>query len=148
MSNPADLAEQLAEDGVAFNGLAEDPALQEQLMGALDGRAGFVVTTPEVGNHRDLAQDILRETDAVETVIVRSPGSAAAVSNEYTRAAIEGAQIHLFTEPDHTLAASQFLNGLEGFDPAWTVLVAGLVTLVAVTVGWTFQEVKCQNLTQ
>lgn len=144
------MAEQIAEDGVAFYHLPEDPALRDGLAAAVDGRAGFVVAPPGIGNHRDLAQDVLLAVDdaaGVDTVIVRSPESAAAVSTDHSRAAIESAQWRLVDEPDYVAAADDFLTAVSGFGVPWLPVAALAAAVVVAAVAWTYLSVNRTSLT-
>lgn len=148
-----DLARQLAVDRVAFADLPDDPALQAQLSETLDDSTGFIVAPAgdlSPADLRDLGQDTLDAAPGIDTVIVRSPDAAAVVSDTYSRAAIEGAQSHLFVEPDYVVGARQFLADVSGFDVPWLAAAAaalvGLVALVA-WVAWTVASVRPTGLT-
>lgn len=144
MNDPVGLAAQIDDDGVAFAGLPEDHALQGQLVDALDGQAGFVVAPLDgvgAAGLRDLGQDVLNAS-SVDTVIVRSPESAAVVSNELSRAAIESAQGAIFAEPDYVVGTHRFLNEVSGFDMPWALLTAVVVVAIVIAVAWTVRSVK------
>lgn len=130
---PADisfLTGQLAGTGVAFtdSGLA-DPDLAVQLSGLVAGEStAVVVAGPGHGAAmRDLGQAVLDMTD-FSTVIVRGPGGGVAVSEDYSRAAIEAAQPALAAEPDYVAGVAAFGDAVESFSVNWTL--AGMVGMV------------------
>lgn len=142
MNESAGLASQLAEDGVAFHGVPEDPVLQERLREVLGDGTGFIVAGPGVGNHRDFAEDVRLHGTGMDTLIVRSPESAAVVSDTYSRASIEATQHHLFVEPDYVLATESFLRDVSGFSVPWTIVVIVALVVLAGAATWTIRSVR------
>lgn len=136
------LAAQLADDGIAFG--TENPAneaLGKHLVTALAdvastavGRTGVVVleqTGQQAGALRDLAQDVKDMSD-FETVIVRTPASTAAVSDNLTRAQVEKAQYALIAEPDYAAGVRAFGSEAENFDVPWGFVAVAAVAALAV----------------
>lgn len=141
MHDPREIAAQINDDGVAFVDLPDDPALQDQLIDALGERDGFIVAPSGANDLRDLGQDVLDSSDA-DTIIVRSPESAAVVSDEHSRAAIESAQGHLFTEPDYVEGARGFLDDVAGFGMTWWMLTAAIAIAIVIVALWTLRSVR------
>lgn len=138
------IAEQVAEDGVAFTpATPTDPVLAEQLREVLAsaGDTAVVVHGPESGPAmRNLAQAVLdAQSSGVETVIVRGPLGAAAVSDVHSRAALESAQRAMAAEPDYVIGLQNFLTELDTFSVPWgwlfVVMLLGVTAVVGVT-GW------------
>lgn len=139
-----DLAVQLADDGIAFG--TDNPvnaALRRDLEAALKdvsptaaGRTGVVVleqTGQPPAQLRDLAQDVQAMTD-LDTVIVRTPTSTAAVSDTLTRAQVEKGQFALIVEPDYADGVRAFGAQAESFAVPWGVIAGAVVFLSLLTV--------------
>ncbi|WP_297851002.1 DUF6676 family protein [uncultured Corynebacterium sp.] len=134
------LAAQLNDDNVAF-GTANpvNDALQTDLLGALDeleageiGPTGVVVletTGQRPGELRDLAQDLQHAT-GLDTVIVRTPASTAAVSDSLNRAQIEKGQYALIAEPDYAAGVRAFGAEAEGFTVPWGIICILILVMV------------------
>lgn len=150
MTDPAELASQLSVDQVAFADLPEDPALQNQLVAALDEGTGIVVAPPgqaSPADLRDLAQDVL-DASELDTVIVRSPEAAVAVSDVYSRSALESAQQRLFAQPDYVVGVREFLGEVDSFAMPWLVLGMGALLALLAVVVWAALSVKSTDLTE
>ncbi|WP_448854605.1 Rv1476 family membrane protein [Corynebacterium frankenforstense] len=147
----AELAADLADDGVAVVGVgADDPAFVDSLRDAvagsdIDGGLGLVVvdeTPAQVSVLRDLAQDTLNAIEAGETgaagpgtVVVRAPGGAGAVSSPETglaRAELDQATLAMVGEPYYPASVGAFSAELA--DPGVGVARGALILLVALAV--------------
>ncbi|MCZ9293039.1 DUF6676 family protein [Corynebacterium meitnerae] len=148
----ASLSAQLADDGVAFetdnpvNLLIEPDLLRvtQEANQTDNGPFGFIVLEQVgvgPGALRDLAQEMLDETDT-NTVIVRTPDATAAVSNTLTRAQIEGAQFALIRQPDYAQGIDAFVAETSQPGPAWAGLGVFFVAVVAVVALATRVSVK------
>lgn len=151
------LSAQLRDGRVAFgtdNPVNESLAADlTQAMGNMDstvstdvGEMGVVVleTTPErPGDLRDIAQDLQNAT-GLDTVVVRTPHSAAAVSNSLSRAEIESGQLAMVAEPDYAVGLEAFAAEADGFAPPWVVVGLVLAAIVAVVALTTFFSVTTQ----
>lgn len=133
----AELAAQLSEDGVAFTSTAPVNAELErnlqQALGESDTAAGYVVSGLEGGGAphlRDIAQELLDNTD-LETVVVRSPGGASAVSDVHTRAEIEAHSGALSANPDYVAGVRSFISQVDGASVPWVLLAAILLIVIA-----------------
>lgn len=136
------LAAQLTEDGVAIDQLGHHyPSMEGELQQVLAeagrsdfGSAGIVLLdhAPErSADQRDIAQDLLNLTN-LDTVIVRSPGSGAIVSDVHTRAEIESAQWHFLGNSDYVAATRDLVGAINSAGVNWPMVTAVLlVTLVA-----------------
>lgn len=142
-----DLADQLNEDGVAIDQLGRDyPSMEGELQQVLTaagnsdfGSAGIVLldSAPErSADQRDIAQDLLNLTE-LDTVIVRSPGSGAVVSDIHTRAEIESAQWHFLGNGDYVTATRDLIDTINSSGVNWFavtgILLAALAAVVALT---------------
>lgn len=136
------LAEQLADGGVAFG--TDNPAnvpLRADVEAALadvaltaTGRTGVIIleqTGQPTGQLRDLAQDTQALTD-LDTVIVRTPASTAAVSDTLTRAQVEKGQYALISEPEYAAGIRAFGAESEGFSVPWGLVAGTLVVLIGI----------------
>lgn len=150
MTDPAELAHQLSVDQVAFADLPDDPALQDQLVEALDEGTGIVIAPPSgetSAGLRDLAQDVL-DASGLDTVIVRSPDAVAAVSHVHSRSSLESAQEHLVAQPDYVVGVREFLGEVETFDMPWLTLAAVAALALLTVVAWAAVSVRSTGLTQ
>lgn len=140
----ADLASQLQEDRVAIGKVVQaypsmEGELQEVLAAA--GTEGFgsvgMVLLEQVpvraADQRDIAHELINAT-GLDTVIVRSPGSGAIVSEVHTRADIEAAQWHFLGNDDYVLATRELVDHISAAPgPNWVLLTAlALVLILAV----------------
>lgn len=159
------LRTQLIDDAVAFG--TDNPvneALQADLIGAISdieagkpgatgpaGHVGIVVleqTDQPAGQLRDLAQDLKNATDtdaAFDTVIVRTPASTAAVSDNLSRAQVEKGQYALINEPDYAEGIRAFAAEADGFAIPWALVAVLLVALVAVAAAASVLVAKRDN---
>lgn len=137
------LAAQLGEDGVAFG--TDNPVndiVQRDLKAALidvasspAGRSGVVVLEQAgqpAGQLRDLATDVKGLTD-LDTVIVRTPASTAAVSDNLSRAQVEKAQYALISEPDYAVGLRAFGEEAGGFAVPWALVAIAALLICFVT---------------
>lgn len=80
---------------------------------------------------RDIAQ-VLRTDTALDTVIVRSPGSGAIVSTTHSRADIESAQWNFLANPDYAQATVGLVDHIEADPvPGGALVALALVAIVA-----------------
>lgn len=139
----APLIEQLETDGVAFeNPHAVDPQVADDVTRASHELSGNAL--PELGvvvlDHsalggaglRDVAQDLNIAT-GIDTVIVRSPDHAIAVSDTLSRAEIEVAQLSMVAEPNYAQGLREFAATANGLTIPWGV-VSVVAVILAVTV--------------
>ncbi|BAU95892.1 hypothetical protein N24_1630 [Corynebacterium suranareeae] len=143
------LASDLDEDAVAMGQYTGEqfPTLEKDLINtvsdaqALDfGSLGVVVlddTPVPTSNLRDIAQELLNETD-IDTVIVRAPASAAVVSDVHSRASLEAGQHELLSTTDYVLGTELLVrdvteSGVGNIEWGQS-LIWGLVTLLVVVV--------------
>ena len=77
--------------------------------------------------------------------MVRTPNSAAAVSNSLSRAEIESGQLAMVGEPDYAVGLEAFAAEADGFAPQWVVVFLVLAAIVAVVVLMTFFSVVRQR---
>lgn len=141
-ANLDSLRQQMVEDGIAFgtenpvNGPLED-ALQATLASA-DSAAidpvGVVVleqTPVQPADLRDLAQDLMMSTP-FETVIVRTPHAASAVSEHLTRHQIEDGQRAMVAQADYPEGLRAFIEGAQETGVNWPLAaVAAVIVLGA-----------------
>ncbi|QGU07443.1 hypothetical protein COCCU_07550 [Corynebacterium occultum] len=128
-----DLAFQLQEDRVAIGGVGQDyPIMEGELLETLAhadargfGSTGIVVldqTPVQAADQRDIAQELLNLT-GVDTVIVRSPGSGAIVSDIHSRSDIESAQWHFLGNNDYVAATRELVDRMvDTPEPSWILL--------------------------
>lgn len=147
-----DLAAQLSEDGVAIGQLGRDyPSMEGELQQVLTeagnsdfGSAGIVLldsAPARSADQRDIAQDLLGLTE-LDTVIVRSPGSGAVVSDIHTRAEIESAQWHFLGNSDYVAATRDLVGAINSSGINWTAITAILLAALAVAVVLTALSVR------
>lgn len=148
-----DLARQLAEDGVAINRVGQDhPSMEGELQQVLEragqsefGSAGIVVldAAPQrSADQRDIAQDLLNISE-LDTVIVRSPGSGAIVSDVHTRAEIESAQWHFLGNGDYVAATRNLIDDINAAGVNWiaiTVTLLAVVLAAAAATAWSVRR--------
>ncbi|QPK82381.1 hypothetical protein G7Y29_05565 [Corynebacterium qintianiae] len=129
---------QLLDDGIAFG--TDNPVnspLEEALRSSLGQTetapvdpVGVVIleTTPtQVADLRDIAQDLAMSTP-YETVIVRTPHAASAVSDHLNRHQIETAQRAMAGEPDYPAGLELFLDTAQS--TSWNWGLVGIATVV------------------
>ncbi|MEJ5927242.1 DUF6676 family protein [Corynebacterium sp. H128] len=123
------LRSQIEADSVAINKLGlEYPSLEPELVDVSRhasesgfGKTAFVLLdrTPNgAAATRDVAQELLNTTD-FETIIVRTPGSGAIVSHDFSRAQIEAAQYDFFANPEIASGAREFVDTLNTQQYPW-----------------------------
>lgn len=141
----ADLTRQLDEDSVAFGPFMPAERVDVLEPGLIDavahadssgfGSLGVVVLdfdTAHAPDVRDVAQDLLLASD-LETVIVRTPGSGAIVSEVHTRADIESAQYRFLGNPDIVGGVFGFIDDVNATSISW-ISVAAVIVLTVVAV--------------
>lgn len=148
----ADLEGQLAADGIAFG--TENPVnapLEAAMRDALDaapsadqGDTGLVVlehTPAHVPDLRDVAQDLLLAGD-FDTVIVRTPQVALAVSDTLDRASIDAGQRAMVAEPDYPQGVIAFVEATDSFQVSWIPLALAAAIIFGVVIGATVWAVR------
>lgn len=146
------LARQLSEDGVAIGAVGEEyPRMEGELHQVLEeasasgfGSTGMVLldSTPEqAADQRDIAQDLLNAGE-LDTVIVRSPGSGAIVSDVHSRAEIESAQAHFLNNPDIVAATRSLVDHISAADVNWAGVTALLLAVVIIAAVLTWLSVR------
>ena len=137
----ASLEAQLQEDGIAFGtdnpvNVPLEAAMRDALTQAPSddmGEAGLVVleqTPPQIADLRDVAQDLLNGT-GYDTVVVRTPNAAIAVSDSLSRAAIERGQTAMVAQPDYPQGVVAFAEAAQGHSVAWGIAVGSVVLVLA-----------------
>ncbi|WIM68867.1 hypothetical protein QP027_05665 [Corynebacterium breve] len=136
------LADQLQQDGVAFG--SDNPAnwqLEETLLEALEQASGeglpqfgvvVLEETPPGAGVRDVAQDLSLMTE-IDTVIVRTPHTGAAVSETLTRSEIERAQDAMLAQVDYAQGLKVFAESAMQQHTSWGI-VLGTIALLGVIV--------------
>lgn len=150
------LSAQLRSNGVAIDASASvnaatDGALNASLVNALAQpaaggleNAGVVVVGPEQASGpelRDVAQDLQLATH-LDTVIIRTPNAAIAVSEDLTRAQIERGQRAMVSQPDYAQGIADFAGAAEGFSVWWGLAAIVAVAAIVATVCATAQAVR------
>ena len=150
----ASLSAQLADDWVAFE--TDNPVnlvLEPEILRAVNDANAASPETPigvvvletipvGPGALRDLGQELLAQTEA-DTIIVRAPGSTAAVSHSLTRAEVESAEFALISEPDYAKGVDAFVADAATGGPAWSVVAAvSMAMVVAAAAGTAFSVRK------
>ena len=148
----ADLEGQLAADGIAFG--AENPVngpVEAAMRDALDaassagqGHTGLVVlehTPAHVPDLRDVAQDLLLAGD-FDTVIVRTPQVALAVSDTLDRASIDAGQRAMVAESDYPQGVIAFVEAADSFHVPWIPLALAAAIVFGVVIGATVWAVR------
>ncbi|PRQ12093.1 hypothetical protein C1Y63_03230 [Corynebacterium sp. 13CS0277] len=148
-------------DNVAIGQLGEDyPGLEQALSDVTQnavaqgfGSLKIVVldrTPAQPADLRDIATEVQQHT-GVDTVIVRSPGTGAVVSETYARKAIEQAEKTMYGDPDYVVSAQTFVDSVQADTTPWQEinLGLGLIVLAAVvTTGWaTWRRGRTQSAT-
>ncbi|MBN9643468.1 DUF6676 family protein [Corynebacterium mendelii] len=138
--------EGLADDGVHLGELGEQyPELIGDLAGTVahakqEGFGNLCVVhldqpPARVADHRDVAEQILRDTDC-NTVIVRSSVGGDIVSDTYSRKAIESHQFQMIASPDYAGSVAEFAGQVRADTTPWQWIniVLAVVVVVAVIV--------------
>lgn len=148
----ADLEGQLAADGIAFG--TENPVnapLEAAMRDALNvaptdelGTTGLVVleqTPAHVPDLRDVAQDLLIAS-GYDTVIVRTPHVALAVSDTLDRASIDAGQRAMIAQPDYPQGLVDFAEAAADFDMPWLLLALFGALIVGGVVAATWRRAR------
>ncbi|MCT1556333.1 hypothetical protein M3E75_10315 [Corynebacterium sanguinis] len=139
------LRSQLLDDGIAFGtDNPFNPGLEAALHDALSNAdttaidpVGVVVleTTPlQPADLRDVAQDLVLNTP-FETVIIRTPHAASAVSEHLTRHQIETAQRAMVAEPDYPAGLRLFIDTAQSTSWNWALIALAVIIGLAVVAG-------------
>ncbi|OFT85871.1 DUF6676 family protein [Corynebacterium sp. HMSC29G08] len=133
---------QLREDNIALE--VANEGLEKDIAEALPENHGVVVlehTPPHIPNVRDLAQDLANET-GIDTVIVRTPDVAIAVSSSLTRAQVEQGERAMVAQPDYGDGLRAFLSTSTQTQPAWLPIVLAIAFVAAVVVVASWRAAK------
>lgn len=130
-----DLSAQLAEDGVAFSNpdLATNTEIQDPIVSTLQDSHGIAVVDvypTRLADARDIAQE-LQDATGLDTVVVQTVRNASAVSDTYSRAAIEATQGDIPQGVNQVELLDRFYAGVDPFGVPWPLIVAmAVVALV------------------
>lgn len=136
------LTRQLRDNGVGFDhdapeqleaALAEAVADAESELGSEIGLVVMDQTPGSLADLRDLAQDLLYATGD-QTVIIRTPQAAIAVSDELTRAQIEVGERAMVAQPDYAEGVRAFFSAANGFAVPWVPFALGVLCVAAVII--------------
>ncbi len=136
------LVHQLREDNIALE--VANEGLEKHIADALPENHGVVVlehTPPHIPNVRDLAQDLANET-GIDTVIVRTPDVAIAVSSSLTRAQVEQGERAMVAQPDYGDGLRAFLSTSTQTQPAWLPIFLAIVVVTTVVIVASWRAVK------
>lgn len=136
------LSAQLSEDGVAFSNpeLANSQEVQAPIEAALQDSHGIAVVDvhpQRLADARDIAQE-LQDATGLDTVIVQTTRSVSAVSDTYSRAAIESAQTALPQGIDQVTLLDQFYSGVDPLGVPWPIIVVAVLSLAAASAAVAF----------
>ncbi|WP_075726218.1 DUF6676 family protein [Corynebacterium aquilae] len=142
--NLDDLAQQVEADNVAIDGLEAaypgteagliDITNQARSTGVGDVKIVVLDRTPaQPADLRDIAYEIQQRTGA-DTVIVRSPGTGAVVSDQYSRKSIEQAEKAMYGNPDYISSTQAFLADVREDTTPWQEINLGIGVVVALTI--------------
>lgn len=140
-----DLSAQLLEDGVAFSnpGLAADTEIQAPIASALQGSHGIAVVDvypQRLADARDIAQE-LQDATGLDTVVVQTVRNVSAVSDTYSRAALESVQADIPQGLSQVSLLEQFYAGVDPFAVPWLSIVAILAIGLAFAVTASYRAV-------
>lgn len=130
-----DLSAQLAEDGVAFSNpdLATNAEIQDPIVSTLQDLHGIAVVDvypTRLADARDIAQE-LQDATGLDTVVVQTVRNVSAVSDTYSRAAIEATQGDIPQGVNQVELLDRFYAGVDPFGVPWPLIVAmAVVALV------------------
>ena len=130
-----DLSAQLAEDGVAFSNpdLATNAEIQDPIVSTLQDLHGIAVVDvypTRLADARDIAQE-LQDATGLDTVVVQTVRNVSAVSDTYSRAAIEATQGDIPQGVNQVELLDRFYAGVDSFGVPWPLIVAlAVVALV------------------
>ena len=123
-----DLSAQLAEDGVAFSNpdLATNAEIQDPIVSTLQDSHGIAVVDvypTRLADARDIAQE-LQDATGLDTVVVQTVRNVSAVSDTYSRAAIEATQGDIPQGINQVELLDRFYVGVDPFGVPWPLIVA------------------------
>lgn len=126
-----DLSAQLAEDGVAFSNpdLATNAEIQDPIVSTLQDLHGIAVVDvypTRLADARDIAQE-LQDATGLDTVVVQTVRNVSAVSDTYSRAAIEATQGDILQGVNQVELLDRFYAGVDPFGVPWPLIVAMVV---------------------
>ena len=126
-----DLSAQLAEDGVAFSNpdLATNAEIQDPIVSTLQDLHGIAVVDvypTRLADARDIAQE-LQDATGLDTVVVQTVRNVSAVSDTYSRAAIEATQGDIPQGVNQVELLDRFYAGVDPFGAPWPLIVAMVV---------------------
>lgn len=130
-----DLSAQLAEDGVAFSNpdLATNAEIQDPIVSTLQDSHGIAVVDvypTRLADARDIAQE-LQDATGLDTVVVQTVRNVSAVSDTYSRAAIEATQGDIPQGVNQVELLDRFYAGVDPFGVPWPLIAAmAVVALV------------------
>lgn len=138
------LSAQLSEDGVAFSNpeLANNQEVQAPIEAALQDSHGIAVVDvhpQRLADTRDIAQE-LQDATGLDTVIVQTTRNVSAVSDTYSRAAIESAQTALPQGIDQVTLLDQFYSGVDPLGVPWPIIVVAVLLLAAASAAVAFKS--------
>ena len=138
------LSAQLSEDGVAFSNpeLANNQEVQAPIEAALQDSHGIAVVDvhpQRLADTRDIAQE-LQDATGLDTVIVQTTRNVSAVSDTYSRAAIESAQTALPQGIDQVALLDQFYSGVDPLGVPWPIIVVAVLLLAVASAAVAFKS--------
>lgn len=138
------LSAQLSEDGVAFSNpeLANNQEVQAPIEAALQDSHGIAVVDvhpQRLADTRDIAQE-LQDATGLDTVIVQTTRNVSAVSDTYSRAAIESAQTALPQGIDQVALLDQFYSEVDPLGVPWPIIVVAVLLLAAASAAVAFKS--------
>ena len=136
------LVHQLREGNIALQVADED--LENHVASTLPENYGLVIlehTPSHIPDVRDLAQDLANET-GIDTVIVRTPDIAIAVSNSLTRAQVEQGERAMVAQSDYGDGLRAFLSTSTQTQPAWPPILLAIVFVAAVVIVASWRATK------
>lgn len=134
-----DLAAQLADDGIAVRGPGvNDPIWQHSLRQAVNDVTGgprdmgvvVLDITPSHADMRDTAHDLAHAV-GFDTVVVRAPDGAAAVSRDFSRFAVEKAEAAMLDASDYAQGIRDFGTTLSDTHIPWLGVTATICIVCA-----------------
>lgn len=138
-----DLSAQLLEDGVAFSnpGLAAEAEIQAPISSALQDSHGIAVVDvypQRLADARDIAQE-LQDATGLDTVVVQTVRNVSAVSDTYSRAALESVQADIPQGLSQVSLLEQFYAGVDPFAIPWLPIIAILTVGLVVAATTSFR---------
>ena len=137
------LSAQLAEDGVAFSNseLANNQDVQAPIEAALQDSHGIAVVDvypQRLADARDIAQE-LQDATGLDTVIVQTTRNVSAVSDTYSRAAIESTQTALPQGIDQVTLLDEFYAGVDPLGVPWPIIISAILILAIASAAIAFK---------